>query len=217
MNYPVDMSPLVRDVLGGRLEDEIAFWAEFEVRRMAARVEHLWFAPQPHARFGYAGFFRVVPVVLGGTRQSQLVANFNLGPMLLFSLPQGPWGGDHDAQLPFAPFFNLMWYANERSTAGPYQLQLFMSDEVRYAMTVTPVMGGESVHLDYGNIDNRTWRYRPRSQRQIRHATYMMNRMPGSWPGPVVRGWYNQLVELGFGRHFVDLMDDDYDPDEILD
>jgi hypothetical protein len=208
MSYPVDMSDMQRDEVGGSFRDEVNFWEEFELRRMSAFREHLWFAPRPHAYFGYGGFFYTEPVVLAGVRQHQLVARFNMSPMLLFSLPQRPWAGDHDAHVPLSAAFNPIWMANERTRGGAYQLHLFMFEGVRYIMTVAPILRGETVHLHYGRIDNRTWISRPRSVRQTRRALYMMRRVPYSWPAAEELVRNNQIIERGFNLHFVDLVDD---------
>lgn len=198
MNYPMVMAPFVRDAWNGDLKDEIAFWREFEIRRMASRVDHRWFAPRPHMRFGYAGFFKVRSVRLDGRRQRQLVARFNIYPMLVFSLPQKAWEQPHDADIPFSPYFNPLWYANERSAFGRYPLHLFMVDGIRYMMTVYPIAPREEVNLYYGRIDNRSWKVYHITQKQKNHANYMMRKQDRSWPLPSIIGLNNHVIDWAY-------------------
>jgi hypothetical protein len=179
------------------LDAEVDFWRTFEANRRRAGLDRFWLAPIPHVRFGYGAFFRVRWSTVNGVRMRSLVARINLNAMLVFAVPQEVWRGAHDADVPPAYHFNPLWYANERSCGGLYNLYLFEQRGVRYVMTTMRVRMGFPLYLYYGDIDNRSWRCHHPTPRQQRLDASMLE-VPTAWPSAATLRAIRARVEAGF-------------------
>ncbi len=197
----IDMTPYVRNIRGVPLSEEIAYWQEFEARRQDGNIRREWVTPLPHAIHGYEAFFRVTETYLQGIRQRQLVARFTMYPMMLFAVPNNAWVQHHDVHMPDDVQFNPLWFANERSERGMYQLRLFEWRGAKFVATTTTIMRNQAVYLYYGDIDNRNYPVYHPSPVRLRHQQQVLDRMNG-WPTDEYLHDVVLRVHRGFHRIF---------------
>lgn len=197
------MTPLTRDISGGSLQQEVEYWCEFSRRRRellrTKKQELQWFAPTPHLKFGYQGWFKVKWVKLKGKLQRTVVARFTMRPLTLFALPDGVWDGAFDSKPMTSYTFNPLWYANERTMRrkGKYALYLMLHKGKHFMALIHWVRTNYPLHLYYGNISGRNWTSIVPSQSEIDHQAYCMSCYVG-WPTQAALKRLNQSVTKGY-------------------
>jgi hypothetical protein len=167
-----NMSPFTRDPNGSLLCEEVWFWEVFTERRRGTSMEREMYVPFPHARFGYEAFFTVRPWTFNGEAQWKLAAKIDLLPRTMFVLPPtAGWMFDDMRVRPsFDPRFNPLWYANERSSRGPYQLKLSIVNGVRVMVVTSFVAAGNEINFYYGPSANpRPYAVFAPTERSVRH------------------------------------------------
>lgn len=197
------MFPFVRDSQGGSLGEDVAYWTEHELRRHDAGRTEEWVVPMPHLIHGYKAWFRDTYAMINGRQMVQLVARFDIFPLVLFAVPRHAWRQRHDVHMPSDMQFNPLWFANERITPGPYHLRLMEYRGSYFVATTCYIPANSPVYLYYGNIDNRNWASYAPTQREVDHQRRITN-TPNGWPSDAYIASVATAVARGFHRMFPD-------------